>query len=145
MNLTEDDCRARFAAEARAQLATADAEGRPHIVPVTYAVDGDRVYIAVDSKPKSSLNLKRLRNILENEAVALLVDVYDDDWSKLWWVRADGTARILTEEADRSGPLGLLQGRYRQYVEDVPQGAVIMATITRWSGWQFAAAPDGSA
>lgn len=138
MNLDQDECRRRLTSARRAQLATADADGRPHIVPVTYVIEGDAAFIAIDSKPKRSYNLKRLRNITANSAVALLTDVYDDDWTRLWWVRADGTARILTGDADRSHPVELLQGRYSQYVDDVPQGPVIEVAIERWSGWAFA-------
>jgi len=107
-------------------------------VPVTFAVDGDRVYIAIDSKPKRTTDLKRLRNITENPAVALLADEYDDDWSRLWWARGDGSARILTDEAGARGPVELLQARYPQYVDDVPQGPVIEVNVNRWSGWAFA-------
>jgi len=142
MNLDQDDCRDRFTAARRAQLATADADGRPHIVPVTYVVDSaDRVYIAIDSKPKRQGKLKRISNIEANPSVALLADEYDDDWSKLWWVRADGSARMLTDEEGWSGLLMLFQERYPQYVADVPQGPVIEVTVERWSGWQFADAP----
>jgi len=139
MNLDPGEAKSRFAASRVARLATAGADGRPHIVPVTFAVDGDRVYIAIDSKPKRSTDLKRLRNIAENPDVALLADLYDDDWSQLWWARADGTARILTADAgtDWHTPLARLQERYPQYVDDVPQGPMIEVTVTRWSGWAF--------
>jgi PPOX class probable F420-dependent enzyme len=88
--------RARFAAARVARLATADAAGVPHLVPVVFAVSGDAVYTAVDHKPKRSSALRRLANVRANAAVALLVDHYDDaDWDGLWWVRADGTGRVL--------------------------------------------------
>jgi len=138
MNLDEATARDRFAAARRAHLATADTAGQPHLVPVTFAVSGNRVYIAIDSKPKRSMDLKRLRNIAENPSVALLADEYDDDWSRLWWVRGDGAARILTEEDDRRAPIRLLQARYPQYVAEVPQGPVIEVTINHWNGWSFA-------
>ena len=89
--MTPHQARRRFAAARVARLATADAAGRPHIVPITFAVDGDVVYSAVDAKPKRRTALKRLANIAANPAVALLVDHYADDWNELWWVRADGT------------------------------------------------------
>jgi PPOX class probable F420-dependent enzyme len=93
--VTPDQARQRFAAAGVARLATADAAGRPHIVPVTFAVDGDVVYSAVDAKPKRSTALKRLANVAANPAVALLVDHYADDWNELWWVRAYGTGRVV--------------------------------------------------
>jgi len=138
MNLEPDEGQRRFADSRVARLATVSADAFPHIVPVTFAVDGDRVYIAIDSKPKRSMDLKRLRNIEANSNVALLVDEYDDDWSRLWWVRADGTARVLAAGSeDTRAPIGLLQSRYPQYADDVPQGAVIEVTVTNWSGWAF--------
>jgi PPOX class probable F420-dependent enzyme len=141
MNLGSDAARRAFAASRSAQLATADADGQPHIVPVTFAVDADRVYIAIDSKPKRSMDLKRLRNIAANPKVSLLTDEYDDDWSRLWWARADGTARILYGD-DRRAPLELLQRRYSQYDVNLPQGPVIEVTVARWSGWSFSPAPE---
>jgi PPOX class probable F420-dependent enzyme len=138
MNLDQDTARANFAAARVARFATADAAGQPHLVPVTYAVDGDRVFFAVDSKPKRSADLKRLRNIAENPAVALLADEYDDDWSRLWWVRADGTARIVTDEKEFARVLELLQERYPQYRADVPDGPIVEIVVSRWSGWTFA-------
>lgn len=138
MNFDPAEARNLFAAARVAHLATADQGGQPHVVPVTFAVDGDRVYIAIDSKPKRTTDLKRLRNIAENSAVALLADEYDDDWSRLWWARGDGSARVLTDEADTRGPVELLQSRYPQYVDDVPQGPVIEVVVNRWSGWAFA-------
>src|SRR5690349_16209891 len=81
--------------EARvARLATVDTTGRPHLVPVVFALDGDTIYFAVDSKPKRTRNLQRLRNIAANPAVCLLADQYQEDWTRLWWVRVDGAARI---------------------------------------------------
>ena len=138
MNLDAATARDRFANARRAHLATADAAGHPHLVPVTFAVSSDRVYIAIDSKPKRSMDLKRLKNFAENPSVTLLADEYDDDWTRLWWARADGTARILTDDADRQAPIQLLQARYPQYVAEVPQGPVIEVTVNRWSGWSFA-------
>ena len=104
-------------------------------MPVTFALDGDRVYTAVDSKPKSSRDLRRLRNIRANPRVSLLADHYDDDWSMLWWVRADGQAAILAGPAEMAGPIGLLTERYPQYAAEPPAGPVISITVGRWSGW----------
>ena len=118
-----------------ARLATVTEAGRPHIVPVTFAVDGDHVYIAVDAKPKTTANLRRLRNIRGNPRVALLADHYDDDWTSLWWVRADGLAAIADDPRQMAGPIALLAGRYRQYREKPPPGPVIDITVERWTGW----------
>jgi PPOX class probable F420-dependent enzyme len=129
--------RARFAAARVARLATADAGGRPHLVPVCFALAGDTVYVAVDAKPKRTQKLKRLVNLAENPAAALLADHYDDaDWTRLWWARADGTARILEgEDPERIRALALLAERYRQYAETSPPGPVIAIDVARWSGW----------
>jgi PPOX class probable F420-dependent enzyme len=139
VRLPEDEARARFAAVSVARLGTADAQGRPHVVVVTFAVDGDTVYTAVDQKPKSSSNLKRLRNVAENPRVTMLADYYSDDWDKLWWVRADGRAAILDDQRQMAGPLRLLADRYWQYREAPPAGPVLAVTVERWSGWAAAA------
>ena len=97
--MTPAEARARFAAARVARLATADAAGRPHLVPIAFAVAGDTIYSAVDAKPKRTRALRRLANVRENPAVSLLVDHWDeDDWAALWWVRADGRGRVLDPE-----------------------------------------------
>jgi PPOX class probable F420-dependent enzyme len=117
-----------------ARLATVSADGAPHIVPVTFALAGDVIWTAVDHKPKRTLALKRLANIEANPRVSLLVDEYSDDWSQLWWVRADGTARVA-EPGAASEPLA---ARYPQYRERPPEGPSIAVTVERWSGWSAA-------
>jgi PPOX class probable F420-dependent enzyme len=119
------------------RLATTDALGRPHLVVATFAVDGDLIYTAVDQKPKTTRMLKRIRNIRVNPAVAVLADHYDDDWSRLWWARADGFARIITEPRLMAGPVELLSARYPQYESDPPRGPVIAIAVTHWSGWAY--------
>lgn len=136
MKLTEDECRAAFTRARVARLATAGADGAPHLVPVTFAVEGERVYFAVDAKPKTSIRLRRLRNIAENPQVSLLVDEYDEDWERLWWVRADGLARVLTDGLD--APHDLLRARYPQYADVALDGPVVQITVERWSGWRYA-------
>ena len=86
-----------------ARLATIGTGGRPHLVPVTFALDGDRIYTVVDAKPKTTANLRRLRNIAADPRVTVLADHYEDDWDRLWWVRADGIAAILAGPAQSSG------------------------------------------
>jgi PPOX class probable F420-dependent enzyme len=133
----EPEARERFAASRVARLATVGPDGRPHLVPVVFAVAADTVYSAVDdAKPKVTARLKRLANIAANPAVALLADHYDDDWRALWWVRADGDARLLEPGAsEASSALDLLAARYAQYRERRPPGVVIAVDVTRWSGW----------
>lgn len=126
--------RQRFAEARVLRLSTADAAGKPHLVPATFAVVGDRVAIAVDHKPKRHSNLKRLRNIQENPAVSLLVDHFDEDWEQLWWVRADGQARVL-ENVDADELVQALLSKYDQYRDRRPSGPVIEIQVNRWSGW----------
>jgi PPOX class probable F420-dependent enzyme len=134
--MTRDEARARFAAARVARLATAGSDGRPHIVPVVFALDGDCVYSAVDAKPKRTTALRRLANVTENPAVALLVDHYEDDWDALWWVRADGRGRVLASSAGEARrAVALLAARYPQ---QRPTGAVLAVDVDRWSGWSAA-------
>src|ERR1700709_181815 len=92
--------RARFADARVARLATVRADGSPHLVPICFALDGDTLYSAANHKPKRSRALQRLENIKANPSVTLLVDEYAEDWSKLWWVRADGIAQIAEPGAE---------------------------------------------
>jgi PPOX class probable F420-dependent enzyme len=136
MRIDTERCRILFSRSPVARLATANAEGCPHIVPVTFAAHRDRVAIGIDHKPKSSRRLKRLHNIAENPPVSLLADEYRDDWSELWWVRADGRASILDPGAPTwSSWWAELARRYPQYRADPPDGPVIVVAVTRWSGW----------
>lgn len=118
-----------------ARLATVTTGGRPHVVACTFCLDGEIVYTAVDAKPKSTLALRRLDNVRANPHVSLLVDHYDDDWSTLWWVRLDGTARVIEAGGVRERAQALLAEKYEQYREAPPPGAVIEITIERWRTW----------
>jgi PPOX class probable F420-dependent enzyme len=139
LNLERAEARRRFAAAAVARLATLGPEGRPHIVPVTFAVDGDVIYSAVDAKPKTTARLLRLRNIAADPRVALLADHYEADWDRLWWARADGTAAVLAGPAEMAAPLALLAARYPQYRAIPPGGPVIRVQVGRWTGWAASA------
>jgi PPOX class probable F420-dependent enzyme len=131
--VTAAEARERFAAARVARLATADAAGRPHLVPIAFVVDGDHVYSTVDAKPKRTTSLRRLANVRANPAVAVLVDHYDDDWTALWWVRADGRGRVLDpDEEEARHAVELLAQRYPQ---QRATGAVLAIDIERWSGW----------
>ena len=118
-----------------ATLGTVDSMGRPHLVPIVYAYENGILFTAVDRKPKSTYRLRRLRNIEDNPNVSVLIDHYDDDWSRLWWVRLDGTARVV-----RSGPvlrhgLALLTGKYDVYITEPPPGPVIEIRVERVRSW----------
>ena len=131
----------RVATARVAHLATSGDDRRPHIVPITFAIDDRILYFAVDAKPKRTTDLKRLRNIASNPAVSILVDHYEDDWENLWWVRLDGTARIMTEQREKERALDLLAERYPQYRTKRPPGPVVAVSIERASGWSGAEPP----
>jgi PPOX class probable F420-dependent enzyme len=103
---------------------------------VTYALDGDTVVTGVDHKPKTTTALQRLANIEQHPQVSLLVDHYDDDWQQLWWVRLDGSARVVRDEPERSSLLEPLVAKYPAYRNQPPAGPVILVaveTVTTWS------------
>ena len=129
------EMRTRFASAPVARLATVGADGRPHIVPVCFVLDEQTLYFAVDSKPKRTTNLQRLRNIAANPAVSILVDHYEDDWTRLWWVRVDGDARVVTDEVEARKAVKLLIARYSQYRANAPAGPVVAVAIGAVTGW----------
>jgi PPOX class probable F420-dependent enzyme len=134
--VTAAEARRRFAAARVARLATVDEYGRPHLVPVVFAVDRETIYSAVDHKPKKTTRLRRLENVTANPAVAMLADHYDEDWEALWWVRADGTGRVLDPgDAEAVRAVALLRGRYDQYAEHPPAGQVLAVDVAHWTGW----------
>jgi PPOX class probable F420-dependent enzyme len=129
----------RFAVARVARLATVDTTGAPHLVPLVFALVGEVIHSAVDAKPKRHTALKRLANIAHEPRVSVLVDHYDDDWTQLWWVRADGVAEVLAESPDG---LAALAAKYPQYVAASPPGPYLRIEVRRWSAWS--ALPDSS-
>nr|WP_253668888.1 TIGR03668 family PPOX class F420-dependent oxidoreductase [Streptoalloteichus tenebrarius] len=142
MRMDPASARGRFAAARVARLATVGADGAPHLVPIVFAVAEndalDDVWSAVDTKPKASRSLRRLRDIEENPAVSLLVDHYEEDWRRLWWVRADGDAEIVGGWPEAEDALLLLCAKYPQYQDDPPPGPVLRIRVRRWVGWSAA-------
>jgi PPOX class probable F420-dependent enzyme len=131
-----DEARARFGRERAAHLATIRPDGSPHLVPIVFALEGDVVWIAVDDKPKRTPELRRLANIEAEPRVCVLADRYDDrDWSRLWWVRGDGRARVLRDPDAVARAAGLLGAKYPQHAERPPAGPAIAIEVDRWSGW----------
>lgn len=120
----------RFGQARIARLATVSGDGSPHIVPMVFGMDGTRLISAVDHKPKSTKALRRLDNIAVNPFVSVLVDEYDDDWTQLWWARADGWAHVYD-----SYDLTPLVERYEQYRTQPPSGPVIVIEVDHWSAW----------
>jgi PPOX class probable F420-dependent enzyme len=127
--------RARVATSPIGRLATVDPDGRPHLVPIVFALAGDTVYSAVDAKPKRSRMLRRIENARRDPNVAVLVDHYDDDWARLWWVRLRGRARVLDGGVEAQRALALLAEKYPQY-RDAPPGVPVLAIdVDEWRSW----------
>lgn len=136
--MTPDEARGAFASSPVARLATADASGAPHLVPIVFAADGNRIFTTVDAKPKRPGRLYRLENIAVNPRVSLLVDHYDADWRRLWWARADGSARVVESGLELDHAVALLRARYAQYRDTELMGPVIVVEVERWTGWSAA-------
>ena len=118
-----------------AHLATTDPDGRPHLIPIVFALDGDTLYTAVDAKPKRSRTLRRIENARERPEVTVLIDRYDEDWSRLWWVRLRGRARVLDEGEEAEHALALLVEKYEQYRDAAPTTPVLAIEVEEWRGW----------
>lgn len=135
-----DTARERFAAAPVARLATVTPDGAPRLVPVVFAMgrgaESDVVYTAVDGKPKSTRRLGRLVNIAAEPRVSILVDHYDDDWNRLWWVRADGIASVHDDGPPAENGRALLRTKYPQYQSVSLDGPVIAVRVERWSAWR---------
>ena len=135
-----ESARALFATARVARLASVGEDGRPHLVPIVFALDGDLLYSAVDHKPKRTQRLRRLANIAANPRVSLLADHYDEDWTRLWWARADGVGRVVEPAAgvEHARAVAALAARYEQYAGQPPAGPAIVVEVERWSGWSAA-------
>jgi PPOX class probable F420-dependent enzyme len=118
------------------RLATLSPDGRLHLVPFSFALTGDKLLSAVDEKPKRSRQLQRLANVRANPDVAVLVDHYDEDWSRLWWVRLRGRGRVVESGPELEAALALLAEKYEQYRAAPPGGPVLEIAIEEWRGWE---------
>ncbi len=136
MRLSLDVMRHRVMESRVARLGTIDGNGRPHLVPFCYALEGDTIYSSVDAKPKSTRNLKRLDNIRARADVTVLVDHYEEDWDKVWWVRLRGRGAVVEEGASFARGLECLRAKYDQYGEGDQESSVIVIDITDWLGWE---------
>lgn len=134
--MADFDAPARFAESPVAMLATVGAQAAPHVVPVVFGVHRDVVFTAVDAKRKTTHRLRRLANIEANPQVSMLVDNYDDDWSRLWWVRADGHAEIHYSGEQMATGYALLRRKYPQYRRLGLAGPVVTVQVAKWSSWQ---------
>jgi PPOX class probable F420-dependent enzyme len=134
--IDELGARRRFASARVARLATIRADGRPHIVPLCFVLDNDTLVSVVDGKPKRSADLLRLANVRAHDAVSLLVDHYDDDWTRLWWVRVDGVAEVVVAGAEHRDAIQQLAAKYPQYQVTPPSGPVLRVTVTGVAHWE---------
>jgi PPOX class probable F420-dependent enzyme len=125
----------RLTAARVARLATTDPDGRPHLVPIVFALDGDTLYSAVDRKPKRSSKLQRIENARARPDVTILVDHYEEEWGRLWWIRLRGQARVLDEGEERERAIALLQEKYPQYSTEPPDGPVLAVDVTEMREW----------
>jgi PPOX class probable F420-dependent enzyme len=125
----------RFAQAWIGRLATVRPDGGPHAVPVCFALHERRIYTAVDAKPKATRALQRLANVAATGRASLLVDHYEEDWSRLWWVRLDGTGRVEDDGDTRERALGLLAAKDEQYRQQIPVGPAVVIEVTTWRAW----------
>jgi PPOX class probable F420-dependent enzyme len=133
--MDEERMRALVARAGVGRLATIAPDGRPHLVPICFALDGDMLYSAVDEKPKRSRRLQRIENVRAHPDVTVLVDHYEEDWARLWWVRLRGRARVLEHGREAQAALALLVAKYEQYREHPPSGPVLAFAVREWRGW----------
>jgi PPOX class probable F420-dependent enzyme len=133
--VTEAEARRRFAAGRVAVLGTVTPSGSPHLVPVTFVVDGDTGWTATDAKPKGSRRLQRHANIAAHPRASLLVQHWSEDWTELWWVRADGAAEVRDDDPALERVTGLLRAKYGQYADVAITGPVIAVQIDTWRWW----------
>jgi len=119
-----------------ARLATIDPDGRPHLVPIVFALEGDTLYSAVDRKPKRSTRLRRIENARARPDVTILVDHYEEDWGRLWWIRLRGRGRVLDDGEERERALELLREKYPQYWAEPPDGAVLAVDVSEVREWK---------
>jgi PPOX class probable F420-dependent enzyme len=134
--VTAEEARRRFAAARVARLASVDAHGRPHLVPIVFVLSDETIYSVIDAKPKRTVALRRLENVRANPLVSVLTDHYEEDWRELWWARADGSARVIElvqPEARRA--VELLAARYPQ---QHAVGPVLAIDVESWRGWSVA-------
>jgi len=125
----------RLTAARVARLATIDPDGRPHLVPIVFAIRDDTLYSAVDAKPKRSRTLRRIENARARPDVTVLVDHYDEDWTKLWWIRLRGRARVLDDGEELERALALLRDKYPQYRVEPPGPPVLAVDVIDVRVW----------
>jgi PPOX class probable F420-dependent enzyme len=136
-------CRRLLGSARVARLGTVGGDGAPHLVPVVFALVGDRLVTAVDGKPKRTRALRRLENIRRHGRVSVLADHYEEDWARLWWVRADGDALVHEARSPVGAEaLAALRQKYPQYAAQPPPGPVVVIEVDTWVGWSATASEN---
>ena len=138
-HMDDRELRRLFASSPVGRLATVRPDGRPHVVPIVFALAESSIYTAVDHKPKRTQHLQRLANLRLEPRCSVLVDHYDDDWSALWWVRADGRAVVVDDPPAEHPGLVALGNRHPQYRASPPPGPLLVITAEQWTGWSSSA------
>ena len=133
--MDEREARSRFAAGRVARLSTVRPDGSPHLVPIVFALDGETVAFALDDKPKTTRELRRLANIRADPRVSVLVDHYEEDWAAVWWVRVDGRAGVVDAGPAFDRVVALLAEKYPQYAADPPPGPAVLIEVETWRWW----------
>jgi PPOX class probable F420-dependent enzyme len=133
----EQEARSRFAAGRVARLASLRPDGSPHLVPIVFAVDGSTIVFAVDDKPKATRELQRLANVRADPRVSVLVDHYVEDWPVVWWVRADGRARVVDAGPALGHAVALLAEKYARYAASPPPGPAVLIDVETWRWWSY--------
>lgn len=143
--MTRDEAIARASRARVGRIATVRPDGTPHVVPLVFALVDDgagvRLYWAVDRKPKRSASLRRIANLRANPAAEVVIDGFDEDWTRLWWVRLRGTGRVVGSAEERRAALDALRAKYAQYRDDAPAGDVVaidVLEVTSWAAWESA-------
>jgi len=136
-----EEMRGRLASARIGRLATAGPGGLPHLVPFCFAFSADRIVSVVDGKPKRTTELRRLANIRADPRVEVLVDHYEEDWSRIWWIRVKGTAEVLEPGGQREAAIDRLVEKYEQYRSERPRGAVLSILPERWVAWSGGIVP----
>jgi PPOX class probable F420-dependent enzyme len=126
----------RLTAARVARLATTDPDGRPHLVPIVFVLEGDTLYTAVDKKAKRSTKLRRIENARARPDVTVLIDHYEEDWRRLWWIRIRGRARVLDVGDERERALALMRQKYPQYRTEPPDGPVLAIDVIQVREWR---------
>lgn len=142
--MNEETARERVRTAKVARLATIDPDGRPHLVPIVFVLEGETLYTAVDAKPKRSRRLRRIENARARSDVALLFDHFEDDWTRLWWIRLRGRARVLDGGPEAERALQLLTEKYEQYRRERPGLPVLAVDIREWRRWDASGTAEPS-